>query len=198
MRLILLRHGVTIGNQQRIVQGHLDGKLTSEGKKQATKAAIWLKEEDIAIIYVSDLARAIDTADIISNHHPNADIITTEQIRERNWGVFEGRPYDDVSKALQSTNIPIEEFKPKDGESRQDLIDRGNMFFDKLVEKHQNETVLVVTHGGLISNILLRLMNLDFQNISLVRPDNTAITIIEINEDKSYQIKILNSIKHLD
>ena len=62
MKLIIVRHGETIENQAKILQGHLPGTLSNKGIEQAKTIALNLKQEKIAAIYSSDLARAADTA----------------------------------------------------------------------------------------------------------------------------------------
>jgi len=62
MRLILIRHGETIENKKRIVQGHTHGTLSKNGIKQTRLVAKRLSDLKIDVIFTSDLRRAINTA----------------------------------------------------------------------------------------------------------------------------------------
>jgi len=68
MKLILVRHGETIDNKKRLVQGHRQGELSDVGKEQAKKVAERLKDEKIDYIFSSDLRRAADTAKVIAKY----------------------------------------------------------------------------------------------------------------------------------
>ena len=65
--LYLLRHGQTLYNLQRLVQGRCDSPLTSAGILQAKSAGAWMASQDVAFsaIYSSPLKRAMDTAYVV-------------------------------------------------------------------------------------------------------------------------------------
>lgn len=66
--LYLLRHGQTLYNLQRLVQGRCDSPLTSTGIQQAKAAGAWLAAQDVVLsaIHSSPLKRAMDTAYAVS------------------------------------------------------------------------------------------------------------------------------------
>ena len=61
-KLILIRHGESLGNAVRKLLGHTDLDLSPLGYQQAEAAAVALKDERIDAIYSSDLLRAYNTA----------------------------------------------------------------------------------------------------------------------------------------
>ena len=67
MKLLLIRHGQDEDNAKGILNGRRNTALTKFGIRQASAAAQELKKYDIDIIYASPLARAYQTAQIISN-----------------------------------------------------------------------------------------------------------------------------------
>jgi len=88
-QLILIRHGETLWNTERRMQGQLDSPLTERGLWQAQQLGLRLKDEPFTTLYSSDLPRAARTAEqiaIVTGH----DILTDERLRERHFGVFEG------------------------------------------------------------------------------------------------------------
>ena len=91
-RIIIIRHGETDYNKNKIFQGWDDVPLNKQGLMQAKKVANRLKEEAIDAFYSSDLSRALDTAKEIGKRislQPTKD----KRIRERNLGFFQGKKY---------------------------------------------------------------------------------------------------------
>lgn len=87
MIIYIVRHGQTAENLQMILQGHLPGTLTDKGKEQVRNAAEHLAEKDVQFkcIVSSDLKRAMDSANIISERL-KLPVIPMEILRERDWG----------------------------------------------------------------------------------------------------------------
>lgn len=85
MKIIMVRHGQSIANSKGISQGNkdewIDKPLSKKGKEQAEKVAQRLKNEDIGIIYSSDLKRAKETAEIINEFH-NVKIKSDNRLRD--------------------------------------------------------------------------------------------------------------------
>jgi broad specificity phosphatase PhoE len=87
MKITLVRHGETVDNAARRCQGHLPGKLNEKGIEQAKKVGERLKKSYFDVIIVSDLRRAVQTANEIVFYHKDAHIIYDARVRERNFGV---------------------------------------------------------------------------------------------------------------
>ena len=83
IRVYIVRHGQTEENKQKIIQGHLDTLLNSEGKSQANVVASALKDVPFDACYSSDLRRAADTAKQIMVHHSGVKTQTREAVREK-------------------------------------------------------------------------------------------------------------------
>ena len=105
MKLIITRHGETEENKADIMQGHLPGRLSLVGRKQAKKVALRLKNEKIDFIFSSDLTRASDTAKEIAKFHPKTPITFVKELRERNLGEFQGKKknefHNDPSRGVE-------------------------------------------------------------------------------------------------
>jgi probable phosphoglycerate mutase len=77
-RLLLVRHGETVDNVNKIMQGQTHGRLTLNGIEQAHELGRQLRGEHIDVFLSSDLARAVETLEIIKKEtHPQ-----TPPIRE--------------------------------------------------------------------------------------------------------------------
>lgn len=88
-RVIFIRHGQTIWNLEKREMGQLDSPLSEKGKIQAIAIAKRLKNITFSKLYSSDLGRALQTAQYISDV-TGKDIITDVDLRERNMGIFQG------------------------------------------------------------------------------------------------------------
>ena len=197
MKLTIVRHGQTKANTERTVQGHSGGALDTQGIKQAQQVALRLQDETFDAIYVSDLDRAVQTAKEILQFHTTEHIIYIKELRERNWGELEGTSRENVPQEIKKSSFSA--FKPKGGESLMDVQHRIKTFYDTLLEKHFGQSVLIVAHAGVISALLLKLLDKEVcvQEYLKVRPDNTSVTRLEVSEDKSHKVHLLNCTKHL-
>lgn len=191
MKLIIIRHGETIQNAKKIVQGQSEGFLSRKGKKQVNLLGKALRNEKINAIYTSDLIRTIDTAKAIQKYHPHLNLIKDKRLRERYFGSYENKPF---AKKFDWDNLP------KDIETDKQLSSRAKEFFVDLKKKHKdnNKTIVLVTHGGMKRVLHLILQEKSLKNNSnLGRIENTAISIYELNTNKKAKLHLLNSIEHL-
>jgi len=90
LKLILVRHGETYWNKDRRVQGgDSDIELNDTGLKQASKLAVFLKNEPITAIVSSPLRRAMATAQVIADYH-QLPVEIDEGLKELKVGDLEG------------------------------------------------------------------------------------------------------------
>ncbi|MBN2892222.1 MAG: histidine phosphatase family protein [Bacteroidales bacterium] len=196
MRLILLRHGETIDNTKGIIQGHLPGKLNENGILQAQKAALRLSKEKIDILYSSDLYRAVETAAEVLKILPKLQAEYTEELRELNMGVNQGKTKEELNWQNEFKGIYI---PPEGGESTEDLYERIEKFLHYIAEKHQNKTVLCVSHGGTIKAFISVLTGVDKSQVFAVQNiKNTSISIFEILDNLQNKVVLLNDVSHLE
>jgi broad specificity phosphatase PhoE len=79
----IVRHAQTEENKQKIIQGHLDTMLNSEGERQADLVAKALKDIPFDVCYSSHLQRATDTAKRILVHHSGVELQMHIAVQER-------------------------------------------------------------------------------------------------------------------
>ncbi len=189
MRLMITRHGQTVDNINRILQGQAPGKLTETGIAQAKKLAESIKDEHIDVIYSSDLKRASDTTAEITKYHPKTSVILTKDLRERDFREYVGKPYE----AVDWDNLP------DDVESNVEMRERIKRTLDEAYEKHPDKTVLIVCHGGVIKVLISIIHDFPVEKIEEIeKHGNTALTIIEMTEDKDHVVHLLNNQDHLE
>ena len=163
-KIYLVRHGESELNKQAILAGHIDTVLTELGKQQAQQTKDVLKGVNFDVAYSSDLARAIQTAEIIYGK-PITKRNQLVGLRERTYGELEGlpgkvlRPTDETKYSLSH----LEQWSFKNApnmESDQELSDRFMKTLAKIAKANIGKTILVVAHGGPIRTTLMVLNNL--------------------------------------
>mgnify|MGYP001589180079 CR=1 FL=1 len=200
MRVIFTRHGETKENIASISMGQgTGGTLNEAGVLQAQQLAERLKDEQFNCIYASDLKRAVDTAVEILKFHTGVKLITTPELRERNLGVYEGGLREHWKKAMLESPLPFHAFKPTGGESYQEAQERVSNFFNKLLQQHSNDNLLIVGHTGILTMLFLYLFKhpLNLTEYERFKPGNTAVTICDVEKDGACEVYLLNCIKHL-
>jgi len=132
----------------------LDSPLTDLGHDQARKAARELSQTEFHRVYSSDAGRAIDTARIIADGR-GLDVVPTKALRERFYGAYEGLNSDEIEARFPGTRYlqgrdTRADWRPVDGETLVEVRARVLEFFKDLVIRHASETVLLVTHSGVV------------------------------------------------
>ncbi|MDW8031858.1 MAG: histidine phosphatase family protein [Candidatus Bipolaricaulota bacterium] len=198
-RVFLVRHGETQWNAELRVMGQLDIPLNERGRAQAHRTAELLAHEEFAVIYSSDLVRAIETAQIIAAPH-HLDVITVPELREARYGLWEGLTRDEVLKKFpheyEMRRKDPSNFRPSGGESRRELYERAAKIFSELVARHPHQKILIVSHGGTIRAILRYALGLG-PGDGHFAVDNCGITIIDREDDDIYEVFTVNSVFHL-
>lgn len=174
----IVRHGQTDWNAKRVIQGHTDIPLNETGAKQAKAVAQKLKDITFDLAISSDLVRAKKTAEIIALES-KLIIEATDKLRERTYGIFEGKPSEIFSDYLEKLREMSREdrqtFKPDESfESDNEVSTRTMTFLRETAVTNPGKTILVATHGGVMRMILLHLGHFDYQSIDNYRFENTS------------------------
>jgi len=154
MLLIVARHGETVENFSRVVQGQLPGVLSEIGCAQARAAGLMLSSYDLDAVYSSDLTRAWDTARIISDFHPGKEVISEPRLREQHLGDLQGKPLYALMRSLKKNGTEMTSFDPDGGETSAKFRSRVAGVIGDLAVRHTGQTVLLVTHYGFIGMFL--------------------------------------------
>jgi len=154
-KLILIRHGETDWNRNRKYCGFSDIALNEKGRKEAKALSMELENEKIDMLYASGLTRTMQTAEIA---FPGKDIKKISGLREMNFGVFEGRSYEEIMQ--DSPEIyrnwmtdPLD-FTIPDGESLNGFAQRVRESLNEILMENKNKTAAIFTHAGPIRIIL--------------------------------------------
>lgn len=162
MTLYLVRHGKTEYNIVKRYTGSTDVGLSDEGMLQAEKTAELLKDIQFDLIVSSPLLRAKITAETIAKYHKDTPMIFMDGFKERCFGDFEGKEYEDRS-FIDFICLPENVHSaPDNGEPIIEFDKRVGDALNELSEKYPDKTVLVVAHGMVSRMINRRINGLEF------------------------------------
>lgn len=173
-----VRHGETDWNKERRMQGNTDISLNEHGKEQALEIAQQLKKQNIDLIISSDLKRAKETAEIIAKEI-GAEIIFDKNLRERNFGSWEGKTHEEIGIEKYEKYRGTQEAS-EDAELFENLEKRVSESIKNHSSNHKHKNVAVVAHGGVMRAILKKLKNIsDFSSINI---QNTSVMHFSISD----------------
>ncbi|PKM51019.1 MAG: histidine phosphatase family protein [Firmicutes bacterium HGW-Firmicutes-7] len=156
-KLFLTRHGETIWNTERRMQGHNNSPLSELGIKQANWLFDRLKDENIDVVLSSPLGRALQTADVLISNRA-IEIVIVDELKEINLGCWEGCRSEVVERDFPHEyycfwNEP-HNYVPIDGESFEELKKRAKYFLHTILPKYKEKNVLIVAHAVVIKVLL--------------------------------------------
>lgn len=154
--LVLVRHGETDMNRELRFQGQVNVGLNATGLEQARRIAARLAGEKADAVYVSDLLRARQTAEPIAGELALPAVADTG-LREQAFGRVDGMRVDDIKRdhpeAWEGWLRFEQDFAMPEGESTRAFHTRVMDAVQRVVAAHPAQTVVVVTHGGVLDMI---------------------------------------------
>ncbi|MBC1443795.1 histidine phosphatase family protein [Listeria seeligeri] len=139
--LYLMRHGQTLFNERKKIQGFCDAPLTKLGIKQAEIAGSYFKEHNIEFdkAYSSTSERASDTLELVTK----TAYTRLKGLKEWNFGTFEGES-EDLNPALPYGDF----FAAFGGEREKDFQKRIVETMESIMSQEEHEVILAVSHGA--------------------------------------------------
>ncbi len=150
-RLLLLRHGQSTWNAELRWQGAADPPLSERGVAQAEAVVVALGDTGFTAVVSSPLVRARQTAEIVADGLGLGPVETEARLRERDVGEWSGLTTDEIETRWPGL---LDEWRAgrldaiPGGEG--DITARVLEGLDRVIALHPGDTVLVVTHGGVI------------------------------------------------
>ncbi|XP_051974131.1 fructose-2,6-bisphosphatase TIGAR B-like [Xyrauchen texanus] len=137
--LTIVRHGETQYNRDRLLQGQgIDTPLSDTGHQQAAVAGHYLRDLHFTNVFASNLQRAVQTAEIIlrNNLHSSAtEMVLDPLLRERGFGVAEGRPKEDLKNMANAAGQACRDYTPPGGETLEQVKTRFKKFLKSLYQR---------------------------------------------------------------
>lgn len=202
MKLYFLRHGQTDYNLKQIVQGGgIDSDLNATGKAQAEAFYDTYQHLSFDSVYASTLKRTHQT---LAPWSQKAGYQFTQEagLREFGWGVHEGKkptPEEaaNFQKILQRWAKGDVYATVEQGETLHAAWQRAEPFIQSLPEKHQEQQVLLCSHGRQLRILLCNLLQVELKEMERFKHDNTGLTVIHWHPDGKRELVTLNDTSHL-
>jgi probable phosphoglycerate mutase len=170
-RLWLIRHAESTWNAQGRWQGQGDPPLSPQGRAQAEQLAARLSEEAIEVLVASDLARTVETAEIVGRALGLAPRLVPD-LRELDAGRWSGLCRAEIARrdpeALTRFDSGDPDAPAGGGESRRQVAQRARSALRALGARHAGRRLAVVTHSGVVRSLLpsVRLRNAEWHVVS--------------------------------
>jgi broad specificity phosphatase PhoE len=209
LRLFLVRHGESVGNAERRLQGARDYDLTALGRRQASHTGERLAAAATTALYGSPLLRAFGTAELIGEQLGIA-AQPLPGVQEYDFGELSGATYAELRARFAAgagqgdAAVPAERVYPGE-EGRENFYRRVTESLWSVIESHPGENVAVVSHGGPIALFCQAVLGLAYRRPMPFAIDNCSVTAFEVRENETpgptprrIQLSFLNDTCHLD
>jgi len=186
LRIYLVRHGQTTWNVERRIQGWSDPPLSAEGRRQATRVGERLRRERVDAVYASTSSRAVDTARIIAGGRPI--VITLPELRERNFGIFEGARDDDPEflRRMERTSDAL-----GNGETSEQFTARVERALATIRAQRPSGRIAIVGHFGTNHVILRTLLQLTAAAANAMPQSSNDVYVIEVSPRAPPRVRTL-------
>ena len=198
--IIIIRHGETEWNKTGRFQGHSDVPLSAEGRAQAEALGRNLAVDHVDAIYASDLTRAMETAAPLAQRF-GLEVISDPQLRELNFGAWEGRNFNDVNaenpNAMKNFYTDPEQADIPESEPFPEFQRRIAGRVREIVAQERGKRIVIVSHGASIRILLADLLSMPIRSIWHLSQLNTAVNKIRFEDDGFAVVTLMNDTSHL-
>ena len=194
--VLFLRHGQAKNNVERILAGRTKGfPLTDLGVKQAEQIGNFLKSFNISKIYCSPIERAEHTAKIVAEK-VGLGCTVDERLTEIEMGSFSGMHYDTMFEKHGNVFLKFYQGHPiveENGiETFASVKNRVLDMVSHCSKKHDNETILLVTHMDPIKSMISTILQPKPELLYEMIIRNASLTILK-NEQSNFSMVAINS-----
>lgn len=199
--IYLIRHGETEYNKRGIIQGSgINSDLNETGKLQARLFYMAYKHIAFDRIYISELNRTYQSVEPFIESGVKHEKLP--ELNEINWGIMEGSIPTKYNQILYGRMI--EDWKAgfldtaiDKGESPNEMFRRQQAGLQKIMNREQEQTVLICMHGRAIRSFLCLLLNEPLRQMEEFKHSNLCLYVLHQKEDGHFRIAIENSTEHL-
>jgi len=205
LQVYLVRHGETLWNAERRIQGQSDSPLTDKGETQARQVAERVKALGITHIITSDLGRTRRTAEIIADIC-GCDVTLEPRLRELDMGVLERRHLDSLTEEEEGWRRQLvngtADGRIPEGESMQELSERMHAALATCLELPQGSRPLLVSHGMALGCLVSTILGLPAYAERRLRLRNCSISRIDYQQSpwlaSGWVVETAGDVSHLD
>lgn len=197
--ILLIRHGETAWNREKIFRGVYDIPLNDNGRTQAHHLARALAWRRIDAAYTSPLSRARETAQIVLEPH-GIEAVVHAGLKDINYGEWTGLQDEVVADTWPAehahwTTRPHQVHLPG-GDTLREIFDRAWACVEEIVDRHDGQTVALFAHRVVNKLLILGMLTIGLERFPFIRQDNCSINEFERTE-KGYVVISLNVTTHI-
>jgi len=205
LQVYLVRHGETVWNAERRIQGQSDSPLTEKGEQQAHQVGERVKKLGITHVISSDLGRTRRTAEIIAD--ACGCVVTLDpRLRELNMGVLEKRPLDELTAEEDQWRAKLvngaEGGRIPEGESMTEMAERMHQALNACLELPAGSRPLIVSHGMALGVLVSTILGLPAHAERRLRLRNCSISRVDHQQSawlaEGWVVETAGDISHLD
>lgn len=195
MRLWLVRHGETEANVAGLYSGHAPTPLTERGIAQAQTLGTLLRNVPVDNVLCSELERARHTTQLILAER-EVPVRNMPELNEMFFGDWEMRHHRDLARE-DAENYAVwcndwQNATPTNGEGFQTFSQRVERFIAQLADYKACQNLLVVSHQGVLSVLIARLLSMPAAAMWHFRVEQGCWSAIDFCDDFAV-LKVLNS-----
>ncbi|AUY24138.1 2,3-diphosphoglycerate-dependent phosphoglycerate mutase GpmB [Mixta calida] len=205
LQVYLVRHGETVWNAARRIQGQSDSALTEKGEQQARQVGERAKSLGITHVIGSDLGRTRRTAEIIADAC-GCSVTLDARLRELNMGVLEQRPIDSLSEEEEGWRRSLvngtANGRIPEGESMAELAARMQQALNACLALPAGSRPLLVSHGIALGVLIGTLLGLPAHAERRLRLRNCSISRVDHQQSAwlapGWVVETAGDVSHLD
>jgi len=197
--VLLIRHGETDWNRQKIFRGTSDVPLNENGVQQARLLANALRNCPIDAAFTSPLIRARQTADAVLDGRGVVALVD-ERLTDFCYGEWQGLQEADVARCwpreFELWSTRPHQVRPPGGNTLKEVRDSAFEAMEQAAARHEGETVALFAHRVVNKLLVLAALGLDVDRFPFVRQDNCCVTEF-LRTPAGYVLCRLNDTSHM-
>lgn len=205
LQVYLVRHGETVWNAERRIQGQSDSPLTEKGEQQARQVGERVKQLGITHVIASDLGRTRRTAEIIADAC-GCGVTLDARLRELNMGVLEKRPLDGLTAEEEQWRATLvngtEGGRIPQGESMTEMATRMHAALNACLNLPAGSRPLLVSHGMALGSLVSTILGLPAYAERRLRLRNCSLSRVDYQQSawlaEGWIVETAGDVSHLD
>ena len=193
-RLLLIRHA-PVATTGKVLYGREPGHhLTEEGRTATKSLARRLSGIDISAVYCSPTERTIETAALLGEPH-GLSPITEEKLIEVDYGEWTGQELTELYKLTEWQTVLRQPSRMRfpGGESLAEAQLRGVRACEKLVGRHPDGAIALITHADIIRLVLGFYLGQPLDFLSRLTVSPTSVSVLDISKKGAVMIVAVNT-----
>jgi probable phosphoglycerate mutase len=191
----LIRHGESDFNREGVFRGVIDVPLNEHGRLQAESLGRMLARVQLAAVYSSPLARALDTAHAVALPH-DLEVQINEAFQNINLGSWQGKRKTEIARLYPDDwsiwKTEPERFVPPNGETIGEVRDRAWQELSRLVRFHEHTSIAIVSHRSVLKTIFASVLGLKERYFWRFYLDPASVSTVTFHVDEGFVLQQFN------